>query len=197
MWEALANVLKDILEKHLIPFIASVALAIISIIITPSDFWMIIKIGKIAFAIVVFCIAFLIIHGISYLFKFIQAKKRKKENELYLKQVQEQEELRTLEKTWCEIDAMSQEERRLIKQFIETNNKPYIEEGMVFRFTNHLLNSDWVVSTTLPQNVDQDMHHDSDVMIYSGVARQYKLKEDVFKILKYSYEKYGKISHFE
>ena len=197
MWEALANVLKDLLEKHLFPFIASIALAIALIIIIPADFWVIVKIGKMAFGALVFCIAFLIIHGISYLFKFIQAKKRKKENELYLKQAKEQEELRKMEEIWHMVDAMSPEERQLIKQFIESNNEPYVEDGMAFRFTPHLLNSNWVVSTTVPQNLDQDMHYDSEVMIYSGLARQYKLKEDVFKMLKYSYEKFDKISHFE
>ncbi len=46
MWDVIGQVLNTFLEKYFIPTIISIVVAIISLLILPTDFWMITKIGK-------------------------------------------------------------------------------------------------------------------------------------------------------
>ena len=69
MWEAIGQAIKTFVEKHLIPTVISVIIAISSFLILPTDFWMIERIGKVPFALLVAGIAFLIIQLLKiYLF---------------------------------------------------------------------------------------------------------------------------------
>ena len=46
MWEAIGQAIKTFVEKHLIPTVISVVIAISSFLILPTDFLMIERIGK-------------------------------------------------------------------------------------------------------------------------------------------------------
>lgn len=72
MWEAIGQAIKTFVEKHLIPTVISVVIAISSFLILPTDFWMIERIGKVPFALLVAGIAFLIIQLLIFFFRKIR-----------------------------------------------------------------------------------------------------------------------------
>lgn len=51
MWDAVGESLKVFFEKHLIPTVIAIVSAIIAVLMLPSDFWMIEKIGKTGFVV--------------------------------------------------------------------------------------------------------------------------------------------------
>ena len=60
MWDAITAAIKAVGEKYVIPLSLAVVVAIGAIIVLPEDYWMILKIGKVAFCIFVVGIVFLI-----------------------------------------------------------------------------------------------------------------------------------------
>ena len=83
MWEALGQAIKTFVEKHLIPTVISVVVAISSFLILPSDFWMIERVGKLPFALLVAGVAFLIIQLIIFFFLKIRRWNSNKAAEKY------------------------------------------------------------------------------------------------------------------
>ena len=53
MWEAIGLAIKTFVEKHLIPTVISVVISIASFLVLPADYWMITRIGKVPFALLV------------------------------------------------------------------------------------------------------------------------------------------------
>ena len=72
MWDAIAAFIKSFNEKYLIPLVISVVVAIVVIVLLPSDYWMIIKIGGLAFGIAITGIAFLVVILFRYVFSLIK-----------------------------------------------------------------------------------------------------------------------------
>ena len=68
MWEAIGQAIKTFVEKHLIPTVISVVVAISSFLILPSDYWMIERVGKVPFALLIAGISFLTIQLLIFFF---------------------------------------------------------------------------------------------------------------------------------
>lgn len=66
MWNAIGEALKIFLEKHLIPTAISFVISIITLIKLPKDYWMIEKVGKTLFFILVLLISFLAIELVVF-----------------------------------------------------------------------------------------------------------------------------------
>lgn len=66
MWEAIGQAIKTFVEKHLIPTVISVVIAIASFLVLPADYWMITRIGKVPFALLVAGIVFIVIQFIVF-----------------------------------------------------------------------------------------------------------------------------------
>lgn len=49
MHDIICEALKIFLERHLVPTVISVVVAIVALLVLPADYWMIEKIGKIMF----------------------------------------------------------------------------------------------------------------------------------------------------
>ena len=69
MWEAIGQAIKTFVEKHLIPTVISVVVAITSFLIFPPDYWMIERVGKVPFALLVAGITFLVIQLLIFFFE--------------------------------------------------------------------------------------------------------------------------------
>lgn len=209
MWEAIGQAIKTFVEKHLIPTVISVVVAISSFLILPSDFWMIERIGKVPFALLIAGVAFLIIQLLIFSFRKICGWISNKSAEEYKFQNDVKLEKEALEKLWSNVDAFNQDDRKVLHEFLESQNAPIERSSGIHYYRNSLFNSDWLVSTeeyreTEPVSFNIPEH--KAILVFKNsfdtggtrtVIKKYKLREDIYNVLKYSMDKYGKISHFE
>ena len=208
MWEAIGQAIKTFVEKHLIPTVISVVIAISSFLILPTDFWMIERIGKVPFALLVAGIAFLIIQLLIFFFRKIRGWISNKSDEEYRFQNDVKLEKEVLEKLWSSVDAFNQDDRKVLHEFLESQNAPIERSSGIHYCGNSLFNSDWLVSTeeyreTEPVSFNPPKKKGVvtlnvfDTYSTRTVVKKYKLREDIYNVLRYSMDKYGKISHFE
>lgn len=200
MMEYLVTLLNTIFEKHLIPGVLSVIVMILVLFLTPSDNGLILKLGNTFFLVLVFCIAFVVIQFIIFLTnKFRLSGAKRRDSAVYVgRNVIEQ-----LEQMWTYVDALSPLDRKLLDEFLNNDNKPYIENGSVYHSGDTLLTSNLVHRRRVHKEGNdrpiQYAANDLKFAMYEGNSSktEYVLKEDVFKLLKYSKDKYGRISHFD
>lgn len=197
-WE----VLKVFLEKHLLPSAISLTFALIIVAITPEETMLYTRLGKNLYTVLVFCVGFIVIEAVRFIGKAIWSKRRsiiedKQQKELQLK--------RDLEDQWNFVDKLSVAEKKMLMDFLHTNNSPITIKGLP---KSNLLISKYVISTNMPSEETINAQDPQGVFGKSGGTikmsgkcfaipiRQYKLDEKFYKLLKYSYEIYGRISHF-
>lgn len=173
----LGEAVKFFLEKYFLSTIVAVLVAIVILLATPTDFWMIEKIGKNMFFIFCWGCVFLIIYILSYLAKWIIRKGGKNAHDA---QEYDDKLLREAVEPWLiYADNLSHEDKQLIYQFIKTGNQPIIRKNYIFYNSDSLLNSKYVYQT---QNQDG--------------SKSIKLTDITYHTYKLIYETYGKISHF-
>ena len=204
MWESLGNVLKIFLEKHIYPTVIAVVAAIVTILFLPENNIAILKIGKIGVGVLSFCLAFLLVELLIWCYIIIKKRLDNKKNQAYLEETSQFLELQNLEKIWRQVDRMTPEDKELLMGFIKTNNTPIERSSATYYAQGSLLSSDWVVSSVKnsyeePVIVPEDkIGKIIPVRLSETVTvTQYKLKQSYFELLKYSLEKYGKISNFD
>lgn len=209
MWTAIGGFLKVFAEKHLIPTIVSISGAIIAILYLPYDYWMIVKLGKILFLLLAFSMFFLVTKLIVFVCSKIYSCVHRIKRKEYFERSNVGNEKKNMEALWTAVDKLCPNDRDLLKEFLDSNNSPITKSSSTRYSGNSLLNSDWVVSTEEYGEDEEPAILSSNLKgkmiltnpdILSGcrtIIVKYKLREDIYLILKYSKEKYGKISHFE
>lgn len=185
MWDAITAAIKAVGEKYVIPLSLAVVVAIGAIIVLPEDYWMILKIGKVAFCIFIVGIVFLISVLITKIINVMNEFLVYSSNEKFYRQQYEKHTQENLRNLWESVDALSPQDRKLLLRFVKNGNKPYADGFHHFYGYDSLLESDWVVSTVMEESTTHVK------------KRQYKLREDIYQYLKYSLEKTGRISNFE
>lgn len=210
MKEAITAFCKEFAEKHFIPSIIAIAGAIASLLFLPADYWMIVKIGLILFIILVYCIIFLAVKFLVVCYQKLCAHIYANKREKYYNQSTAKDEKETMEKLWTEVDSLSPDDRKLLKEFLDSGNIP-ITKFSSSRYSgysvNSLLGSNWVVSTeeygdeehtvALSGRPNGKAIPVAGVSVGRSIVTKYKLHDEIFEALKYSKEKFGKISHFE
>lgn len=204
MWEALGTSIKSFMEKDLIPFMISLAAGIVAVIFLPEDNWMIEKVGAVWIGILAFAACFLLVKLIVSIAKGIKSLTIKGANKKYRKKQDQKEEKETLAKLWGTVDAMTPGDRQTLQLFLDNGNSPLEESGSCFHSCESVLWSCWIASTKVPYEFEGQERQPSVnsngipnfYFINQGKTR-YKLKDDIYQLLKYSKEKYGRISNFE
>jgi hypothetical protein len=161
---------------------------------------MLIKLGNTLFLILLFCIAFVFIEFIIFIINRLKSfNEKRREETMYVGwNIKEQ-----LEQMWKYVNGLSPADRKLLDEFIKSDNKPYIENGNIFHSGNTLLTSELVHKRRISKNSDESQisytNNDLKFAMYEGMnsKTEYVLKDEVYKLLKYSKEKYGRISHFD
>ncbi len=114
-----------------------------------------------------------------------------------------------LEALWSQVDALRPDERKVLKEFIDSGNLPIEKSSGTHYFGNSIFNSNWLISTEaygeekqeiiFSDNVNEKMiPKDSNIFIGGRtIIKKYKLNDDIYQALKYSMDNYGRISHFE
>lgn len=205
MWDALGDSLKIFIEKHLIPSVISLVAGIVSILILPDGFWMIQKIGTIWVGVLAAGICFLLVEFIIAIAVGIRKIASKISNQKYRRKRDEEEENENIHKLWERVDRFSPGDRQILKNFLDSNNAPLEESASVWYNYDSLFESGWLVSTVVPYEPSDNNISPPKVNEY-GIPyshfvntgkKKYRLKDDIYQILKYSKEKYGRISNFE
>ena len=209
MWEAIGGAIKELAEKHLIPFVIAVVSAIGVLLYLPVDCWMIEKVGKSMFFVFVSGIVFLAVKFIILCGKRIGRWVNGRNEKNKKGATDDQVEKKIISDFWEDVDALSPSDRQLLKDFLESENKPIEYPDGRFHRTNSLLDSDWVISTEvygepteadvigIPPQLRESLTKEDLMKMVRPIHKQYKLKEKVYDLLKYSMKKYGRISNFE
>ena len=182
MPDNLVEALKIFLEKHLVPTVISVVVAIITLLKLPTDYWMIVKIGKRLFFFLVAGIVFLFIQFLILLWNGIQHLK----NNAYIsrehKKMKIREDQEHIEEWLSFVDELPPEDRELIYQFLRTGNQPIVIPRYVYRTynPNSIHHTNAIVKTD---------NHDG--------SRLVKLDARFYQMMKQIYEDRGSISHFD
>ena len=207
MWGAITEFCKVFAEKHFIPSVIAVTGAIAALLFLPADYWMITKLGKLLFIFLASGVLFLLVKLLVFLWKKIGQHRENKAEKQYYTHSSQRNEKKRMEELWTAVDKWGPDDRQLLKEFLDSNNTPIYRTAGYRAAGNSLLNSNWVIST------EEYGEEESPVILSDrlkgkgipvgsfGVGRslvtKYKLHDDIFAALKYSKEKYGKISHFE
>ena len=181
--EAFSAALKVFLEKHFIPTILALVVGVIAFYFTPDDNAVLIKLGREWYVLLLAGIAFLVITLIVKIYHVIQKRlyyiSLRKNNEEYDQKKVE----RNIRLLWDRVDTFSIEDRKLLEQFLATDNSPIERGGYYYCSYESLLGSDWVKSRQVNGK--------------NGFCTQYILDDQIFQCLKYSKEKYGRIGNFK
>lgn len=211
--EKLVDLLKIIAEKYLVQTVASVALAILGVAFLPNLLDMTNKVGKTLYGVLIFCLGFLLIQSAKHIYTIAQNKvaeknKKRLSDELRKREADENEAEAT-EQLWDYVDSLGLQDRYYLSEFLKTDNQPIEVMGEAFGF-GLLANRNIVACTDKKQKcapapnrkVEFEGHlvfppPDAPYISYPAPTKLYRLKDDFFELLKHSYEKYGKISHFD
>lgn len=197
MLDKILDIIKTFVEKYFIQALIAVIPTVIIYYFTPDNFAFLKKIGTELYLLFVFISCFLIIELIFYLFKTIK-------NNIYynkLKKEQEEEiETKNLRYLWNFVDSLYDPEKKLLKYFIDNNNKIINIQGGIF--FNHRLFMEWCESTQIIsdgtiKNFDIYTLKEGNLIPKNNIISQYKLRDDIYEALIYSKKKYGKISNFQ
>lgn len=177
MWEKLIEPLKVFLEKYFFSTILSFVGTIVIFIIIPENNPVLVKLGKELFCVFFFFVIFIFIELLKWLYHSIRIRNEKKQKALEYKKEREKIEQEEIDYLWSRIDKLDPQIRKSVKQLVTNNNSQLLLKD---RVKIGLLPSDLFDTTEIKSN-----------------TYGYKLKSDMYESLIYSYEKYGKISHFE
>jgi hypothetical protein len=211
--EKLVDLLKIIAEKHLAQTVASIALAILGVAFLPNLLDMTNKVGKTLYGVLIFCLGFLLIQGAKQIYTIAKnkaaEKNKKRLSDERRKREADENEAKAIERLWDYVDSLGLQDRHYLSEFLKTDNQPIEVMGEAFVF-GLLANRNIVACTdkkrkcapSPDRKVEFDGHlvfppPDASYISYHAPTKLYRLKDDFFKLLKYSYDKYGKISHFD
>lgn len=206
--EKLADVIKIFLEKYFLSTIISVAATIVIVAIRPNTFQIAEKTNEILYFILVFCLVFLLVLLIGKTSKMIRSNIRnstaRKEHDKYI----ENENRKALETLWTFVDKLSATDKQALLDFLKSNNAPFESSAHYFGdsiFLNDKIMCETIVGT-VPEEFEAPIRNPNlsghivmpiERHIMQIPVKKYKLKDEFFALLKYSYQKYNRISHFE
>jgi hypothetical protein len=211
--EKLVDLLKIIAEKYLVQTLASIALAILGVAFLPNLLDMTNKVGKTLYGVLIFCLGFLLIQGAKHSYTIaknkVAEKNKKRLSDELRKREADENEAEAIEQLWDYVDSLRLQDRHYLSEFLKTDNQPIEVMGEAFGSVL-LANRNIVACTDKKQKcapapnrkVESEGHlvflpSDAPFISYPAPTKLYRLKDDFFELLKYSYDKYGKISHFD
>lgn len=195
---------KTFSEKYLTHTLISTIVATLFLAKAPNLFGIKEKTSSALYWLFIFCVSFLVVKVIVFIYKAIISNK----NNNLLKESHEignkKAIIENLEFLWNYVDGLSPQDKKYLWQFLKTNNQPIEVRGIVCGNTI-LTNKDIVVTTQKESTEKEIVTVESkgltpeDLIIASGYTTitLYKLKDNFFYLLKYSYQNYNRISHFD
>lgn len=198
--QAFADVLKVFIEKHLIPTVLAFVFAFLAYVFLPADFLGRNKYDAAWFIVFAWAATFIVIQLIMNIGRFIKGRISSIKNTISHNSYVEERNEDTLQQVWTIVDGYSCYDKDMIKEFIRNGNKPIVHNGYDMGIS--LCHSSFVhaseVTVSEPRTIVTKDIKDGILSGYiSSQKKQYVLTRDFYEILKYGYEKYGRISHFD
>ena len=125
MWNAIVEFCRVFAEKHLIPSVVSIVGAIVTLIFIPSDYWMIVKVGKFLFFVLVAGVIFLGVKFLVLCWHKVMSYKNDNDLKQYYNQSATKSEKKNIEELWTAVDKFNPDDRKLLCEFLESDNAPY------------------------------------------------------------------------
>lgn len=195
MIEKLIELLKDFFEKYFIQALIAVLPTIFIYYKTPEDFDFLKKLGKELYCTFFFIICFLMIMFIITVFKKINNFRKSK---IYEREANKELEKENIEALWNCIDNLDAKEKNIVKYFLENNNRVVYAYGHYnLDVLFELCNSSKIESDGTMKAFDFFKLVENEKVEAGCQLFQFKLKDNIYELLKYSKSKYGKISNFE
>lgn len=182
--EFLGSALKVFAERHLIPTVLSLLVGTIIFSTTPVDFWLLTKLTKFGYWLFLSGCVFIIIQLLLWLKSKISEVRYHNYLKISNNEHSKKEAQQALNELWQFVDGLDQEDRNYLNKFVENNNKPIKIRGCRHYSYGKLFTSENLINK---QNGYDE----------TGSYTMYKLKDNFYQFLKYSYETYGKISNFD
>ena len=183
MFEKIIDIIKVFFEKYFIIFYC-----------TPDDSKFLVKIGKELYIIFFFVLSFLFILLLTFLFKTIKVKVNNAKIEDKYNRESEEKLFKDL---WTYTDSLEAIDKKIIDFFIQNNNESiYLYDNQYNKVLHDLCYNTQILSDGTQKFFNifdgkEENYIDKGICIY-----QYKLKEEIYNLLKQSLKKYKKISNF-
>lgn len=190
-----SDLVKLLVEKHLIPTLVSIVVAIILPLVVSPTGTLLASLSRTQFSVLWFCVCFLLIRFVIYCSDATKAS-------IYKRCAEKQQCEEALNVIWSAVDKYSPSDLALLKEFLRTNNNPINVVGDPRHSSDSLLGSQNVHSRVLPSTepiedtCDQDYPIGARAGYSSNCTTEYTLTDAYYQILSYSQTKYGRISHF-
>lgn len=205
----LVDVLKIFIEKDIIPTMISIVGAITTLLLFSEENWIIHRIGKSLFIVLMFCIYFLAIQFLIKIIKTIKKISSEISEYNYCIKKNEKQNNKAIQHINEFVDRLSPEDKNILISFIENGNKILIAQGGIrFSGYNSLLENTNIMNiSTYKGNIsDIDrtkywMTSDLEKTLNSGMKplsgfKQYKIKDLLYSELEFVYRTTGKLGNF-
>ena len=194
MFEKIIDIIKVFFEKYFIQALVAVIPTIIIFYCTPDDSKFLVKIGKELYIIFFFVLIFLFILLLTFLFKTIKVKVNNAKVEGKYNRESEEQLIKDL---WTYTDSLEAIDKKIIDFFIQNNNESiYLYDNQYNKVLHDLCYNTQILSDGTQKFFNifdgkEENYIDKGICIY-----QYKLKEEIYNLLKQSLKKYKKIFNF-
>lgn len=209
--DKIIDIAKVFFEKYFITSILSIILMFVIYFYTPVDSLIIEKFTLHGYLIFLFCLSFIILYALYryFVIPIIKLIKRniysyKENKELINNKYEDMKKM--CEQLWEIVDKFSYEDYEFLIRFIENDNQPIRLKSIPYG-SRLLNNPNWIHKTEVKPSQDyvENIIRSSDFKStahrlpqFTRLSPEYevKLKKEIFTLLKYSMNEYGKICHF-
>ncbi|HCT64743.1 MAG TPA: hypothetical protein DIC60_05685 [Lachnospiraceae bacterium] len=206
--DKLVDVIKIFLDKYFIPTIIAISATIFFVATYPDCLKLRSNTNEFLYYILVFCLVFLFVLSICKAYKTICSKIERSNAKEQHQQYVETEKRKVLEELWTFVDKLSIPNKQALFSFLRTNNTP-IESSDTYASDSIFYNRD-IMHETIARAIQEESFcpttnrkNNGHIVIpiehpiISIPVKKYRLNDSFFSLLKYSYGKYNRISHFE
>ena len=185
--EAFAEALKVLFEKRLIPTVMGVVIGLLVFAITPEKYYLLNKLGKELYIVLVSGISFLIFTFVQFVInkypKWIKKRIEEQENREYY----ENKNKERAYELWDYMDGLRKKDKEIIMSLLNNGNKP-LRRGANYR-VDYFSNGHFAEDNVL---ISREIYSDND-----EIEEEYVLDEKFYEELLFIKEKFGKLSRFE
>lgn len=199
MKKELFDFLWKIIDKFGFPVLGAFLLSIASLVLKPEQCIKVVPFpdNKIYWACAILTIAYTLI--IAFLRTVWNNKQQKRHLKNYQEANTKEEYTQTLYDLWADVDALSEEDRADIREFLKTGNKAVAKNERFLPY-NSLYRTNWVVGIAkhTTEDVIEMNHATGQKEVFTKVnTHMYKLTDNMYKLLKHSQDNFGRICNFD
>lgn len=195
MLEKIINILEKFLEKYFIQSLIALVITAFGYYITPDDSKILLKLNKEFYIIILFIIIFLIIEFVIYILKKINLRVyfRRQKKEYNDEKIKE-----NIQKNKTIIDSLKPNERKILDIFLKNGNEPIVLRENFYdnRVLENFCNKCEIISDGNIKYINL-YNSQQEILSKGSHAYRYKLKFDVYKLLKYMMDSGIGISNFD